>query len=236
MSLLDKQSPNIKRGGKRAGAGRPPGSLNKLTRTLRESIHKAFKELGGTNWLVSVAQDDPRAFIALLGRTIPPATKDPEEEEGLAMALARARQRVAEEQDSERQRLRGMSDEELVQKMEDAVRKYRQGGRMDGLIPDAIRKETTREKTLEEILEESWHLEGPPAPIPAKARPATTPEESTQKQMPPTPPVVTPIHQQEETSHPIPGQPAWRRPEQRWEVSAPTQSTAYDPMREFNDN
>lgn len=58
-------------GGKRAGAGRPKGSLGKSTVQLKEELLKAFEELGGAEFLKEVAREDPKAFFALLGKIIP---------------------------------------------------------------------------------------------------------------------------------------------------------------------
>jgi hypothetical protein len=65
--------------GPRAGKGRPKGSLNKTTATLKEAILKAA-ELSGRDgkgkdglvgYLRRVADDEPKAFAGLLGRVLP---------------------------------------------------------------------------------------------------------------------------------------------------------------------
>lgn len=58
-------------GGKRPGSGRKKGVPNKTTGALKEAVLEAFHELGGVPWLVSVAREDPKPFIGLLGRLIP---------------------------------------------------------------------------------------------------------------------------------------------------------------------
>ena len=58
-------------GGKRTGAGRKAGSKNKLTMKIRDAIENAFEEVGGQAYLVQVAKDDPRTFVALLSKIIP---------------------------------------------------------------------------------------------------------------------------------------------------------------------
>ena len=55
--------------------GRPKGSPNKMSYDLRQDILDAFDRLGGTNWLVDMARQDPRSFIALLSRCLPQAVK-----------------------------------------------------------------------------------------------------------------------------------------------------------------
>jgi hypothetical protein len=75
---LEKQSRSFKIssrrtawGGIRNGAGRPRGSPNKLTASIKETIKGAFEELGGQAWLVEVAKNDPRCMIGLLAKMLP---------------------------------------------------------------------------------------------------------------------------------------------------------------------
>ena len=58
-------------GGSRAGAGRPKGVPNKLTRTVKEAIEQAFHGVGGAQYLMEQAQQNPQAFMTLLGKIIP---------------------------------------------------------------------------------------------------------------------------------------------------------------------
>jgi hypothetical protein len=53
------------------GKGRPKGSPNKVTATLKEAILATFDSVGGVKYLSRVALDDPRTFCALLGRVLP---------------------------------------------------------------------------------------------------------------------------------------------------------------------
>ena len=55
----------------RAGQGRPKGSVNKTTKTLKEALLASFETLGGEEWLVSLAESDPKAYASLLGRLVP---------------------------------------------------------------------------------------------------------------------------------------------------------------------
>ncbi len=55
----------------RAGMGRPPGSPNKTTASLKAAILEAFDEIGGAEWLKDLAESDPKAFVSLLARLIP---------------------------------------------------------------------------------------------------------------------------------------------------------------------
>lgn len=51
--------------------GRVKGSQNKITKTLKEAVMESFDRVGGVEYLVKVAQDDPKSYMALLGRVIP---------------------------------------------------------------------------------------------------------------------------------------------------------------------
>ena len=55
-----------------AGPGRPKGSQDKLTVSIKDAIQNAFTELGGASYLVHVGRTDPRTFCALLSRLLPP--------------------------------------------------------------------------------------------------------------------------------------------------------------------
>jgi hypothetical protein len=54
-----------------AGAGRRKGTPNKLPRTLKEDILEAFMKVGGADYLVGKARENPTAFMSLLGRVLP---------------------------------------------------------------------------------------------------------------------------------------------------------------------
>ena len=62
-------------GGVRPGAGRPPGSVNVVTRTLREAILAAGEIAGGedglTGYLVMLARENSSAYAGLLGKILP---------------------------------------------------------------------------------------------------------------------------------------------------------------------
>ena len=59
------------RGGKREGAGRPVGSLDKNNKQLREMILEALENKGGAAYLTELAGSHPQAFVSLLGRVLP---------------------------------------------------------------------------------------------------------------------------------------------------------------------
>ena len=61
-------------GGKRAGAGRPRGSTDYMTRELKDTILEALEkshENGSLGYLVDVAKKDHKTFCGLLGRVLP---------------------------------------------------------------------------------------------------------------------------------------------------------------------
>lgn len=64
-----KQTPKIGKG--KPGPGRPKGVPNKVNKAVRELVVEALNEIGGKDWLVTLARDDPKTFCALIGRVIP---------------------------------------------------------------------------------------------------------------------------------------------------------------------
>lgn len=60
-----------KRGGRRPGSGRKPGTPNKLTSTVKMMVLGALDKLGGEAYLVRMAKKHPQAYMTLLGKIIP---------------------------------------------------------------------------------------------------------------------------------------------------------------------
>jgi len=56
--------------GNKAGRSRK-GRPNKLTRDVREMILSALAGVGGVNYLQQQAAENPAAFMALVGKTLP---------------------------------------------------------------------------------------------------------------------------------------------------------------------
>ena len=54
-----------------AGNGRKKGTPNKATKALKDAILNAFEKVGGEDYLVLVANDDPKTFCTLLGKVLP---------------------------------------------------------------------------------------------------------------------------------------------------------------------
>ena len=59
--------------------GRAKGTPNKVNQTIREAIQMAFEQAGGVEYLVRLAQEDPKTFVPLLIKTMPPEPKVPQE-------------------------------------------------------------------------------------------------------------------------------------------------------------
>lgn len=51
--------------------GRKKGTPNKITAQVKDAILEAFTIVGGEDYLVKVAKNDPRTFCTLLGKILP---------------------------------------------------------------------------------------------------------------------------------------------------------------------
>ncbi len=51
--------------------GRPKGSLNKTTKSIKEAAIQSFVEVGGSDYLVRLANTDPKAYTSLISKLIP---------------------------------------------------------------------------------------------------------------------------------------------------------------------
>lgn len=58
-------------GGKREGAGRPKGVPNKLNGDIKTMIVGALCAAGGQDYLLRQAEQNPVAFMGLIGRVLP---------------------------------------------------------------------------------------------------------------------------------------------------------------------
>jgi len=59
------------RGGKREGAGRPAGALDKGNADLRQMILQALDRKGGVDYLEGLAGSNSAAFVSLLRSVMP---------------------------------------------------------------------------------------------------------------------------------------------------------------------
>lgn len=55
----------------RVGGGRPPGSPNKLSTSIKEMVERALHKAGGVDYLTRQAELNPVAFMSLVGRVLP---------------------------------------------------------------------------------------------------------------------------------------------------------------------
>ena len=54
-----------------AGKGRKLGVPNRLTRDIRTMVETALHEMGGEDYLIQQARQNPVAFLSLVGKLIP---------------------------------------------------------------------------------------------------------------------------------------------------------------------
>ena len=66
----DKRLANLRKGG-----GRPKGVPNKNTKALKDMILGALDKAGGEEYLQRQADDNPNAFLSLIGRVLPTELK-----------------------------------------------------------------------------------------------------------------------------------------------------------------
>jgi hypothetical protein len=71
-----------------AGAGRPPGSLNKTTLALKEAVLSALDKLGGDEYLVRLGIENSSAFASLLGKVLPTTLAASESDGGVGVKVS----------------------------------------------------------------------------------------------------------------------------------------------------
>ncbi len=54
-----------------AGRGRPKGTPNKTTKALKDMILGALSDVGGQSYLARQAEENPTAFLTLVGKVLP---------------------------------------------------------------------------------------------------------------------------------------------------------------------
>ena len=67
--------------------GRPKGSLNKTTRAVKDMVLQALENKGGIEYLEKQADENPVAFMKLIGKILPLQVKA---EHDIGKRLARA--------------------------------------------------------------------------------------------------------------------------------------------------
>ena len=66
---------SVKRKPPAAGKGRPKGAANKNTKALKDMILGALEKAGGEDYLQRQADDNPNAFLTLIGKVLPTELK-----------------------------------------------------------------------------------------------------------------------------------------------------------------
>jgi hypothetical protein len=79
--------------GRKKTGGRKKGTPNKTTRAIKDAILNAFEEVGGENYLVKVAMEDPKTFCSLLAKILPTDMKHGVDED-LVELLNKGRKRA----------------------------------------------------------------------------------------------------------------------------------------------
>lgn len=97
-----KTQATTRRGGFQPGQPRPPGAgrkkgvPNKFTRDVKQAILDALEELGGAQWLVSLARGKHKgSFATLLGKTLPLQVLDPSGDKDPDTVARNVRKRLA---------------------------------------------------------------------------------------------------------------------------------------------
>ncbi len=60
--------------------GRPKGSRNALTMTMKQALEEAFWQAGGVSWLVKLANERPEVYARLLLQLLPRPSAENEED------------------------------------------------------------------------------------------------------------------------------------------------------------
>ena len=87
QKFLREPDGRYKNGGARPGAGRPKGSPNKLSHSLKEMILAALDDVGGKAYLSKLAIENSSAFSSLLGKVLPTTLSADESNGGLGVKM-----------------------------------------------------------------------------------------------------------------------------------------------------
>ena len=69
-----------------AGKGRPKGAVNKTSKALKDMILGALENAGGEQYLQRQADENPTAFLSLIGKVLPTELKQ-QVEGGLTLTV-----------------------------------------------------------------------------------------------------------------------------------------------------
>lgn len=73
-------------GGKKYG-GRKKGTANKVTKELKDMILGALDKSGGESYLMRQAEENPTAFMSLVGRVLPTTIKGTGDKGGIVVEV-----------------------------------------------------------------------------------------------------------------------------------------------------
>lgn len=73
------------------GKGRPKGVMNKINKQLKDMILGALDDAGGQDYLTQQAQENPVAFLTLLGKVLPTTIKAEGGDISIAVLLSNKR-------------------------------------------------------------------------------------------------------------------------------------------------
>jgi hypothetical protein len=76
-----------KNGGARPGAGRPKGSPNKLSQSLKEMILASLDDVGGRKYLARLAIENSSAYSSLIGKVLPTTLAASESDGGVGVQV-----------------------------------------------------------------------------------------------------------------------------------------------------
>jgi len=68
---LEKESSLSSWGGKREGAGRTKGTLNKLSATVKQNVINVFERIGGEDHMTMWATENPNQFYNIYAKLMP---------------------------------------------------------------------------------------------------------------------------------------------------------------------
>lgn len=70
--------------------GRQKGTPNKVTGDVKSAIAAAFNEVGGKDYLVKLAESDPKTFCTLVGKIVPLSLQGGDEDKPILFELLNA--------------------------------------------------------------------------------------------------------------------------------------------------
>ena len=94
QKFLREPDGRYKNGGARPGAGRPKGSPNKLSHSLKEMILASLDDVGGRKYLARLAIENSSAYASLLSKVLPTTLSASESDGGVGTQIVFTRRIV----------------------------------------------------------------------------------------------------------------------------------------------